>query len=92
MCDAIEFFSGEVKYITACVHTRNPNDTVVISSAKYELFDMEKNIIESGECETEKNNIKLLLGVSTCGMFYLKITAKIGRETVIQKVRVAVRE
>lgn len=93
MCqNDIHFFLGETKYITATVYTLNPNDTVVISDSKYELFDSKKNVVEIGECEIEKNEVKLLLGINSPGFYTLKITVKIGKETVIQKAGVTVRE
>lgn len=91
MCtDNIQFYSGEVKTITATVMPRNPNDTVVISEAVYELIDSRKNTVEKGTCETDKNEISLLLGIDTEGLYTLKITVKIGKETVIQKAGVTV--
>lgn len=93
MCQGdIQFYCGEVKYITATVRTANPNETVVVSEAKYELSDSRKNIVEQGSCEAEKNEIRLLLGIDTQGYYTLKITVKIGKETVIQKAGVTVRE
>lgn len=93
MCqNEIQFICGEVKYITATVRTMNPNETVVINEAKYELIDSRKNTVEQGDCETEKNEIRLLLGIDQEGYYTLKITVKIGKETVIQKAGVTVRE
>ena len=93
MCqNEIQFYPGEMKYITATVSPRNPNETVVISEAKYELIDSRKNTVEQGECETDKNEIRLLLGIDQEGYYTLKITVKIGKETVIQKAGVSVRE
>lgn len=93
MCQGdIQFYCGEVKYITATVRTTNPNDTVVVSEAKYELSDSQGNVVEQGSCEAEKNEIRLLLGIDAQGYYTLKITVKIGKETVIQKAGVSVRE
>lgn len=92
MCQGdIQFYCGEVKYITATVRTTNPNDTVVVSEAKYELSDSQGNIVEQGGCEAEKSEIRLLLGIDREGYYTLKITVKIGKETVIQKAGVSVR-
>ena len=42
---------------------------------------------------TKRNaNCKLLLSVTNVGYYTLKITVKIGKETVIQKTRIKVRE
>lgn len=93
MCQGdIQFFCGEVKYITATVRTTNPNETVVVSEAKYELSDSQRNVVEQGDCEAEKSEIRLLLGIDTQGYYTLKITVKIGRETVIQKAGITVWE
>lgn len=93
MCQGeIQFYCGEVKYITATVRTANPNETVVVSEAKYELIDSRENTVEQGACETDGAEIRVLLGIDTAGIYTLKITVKIGKETVIQKAGVSVWE
>lgn len=88
----ILFYSGEIKYISAMVNPRNPNELVVISEAKYELIDSTGQVVEAGDCEIEKREIRLLLGINKAGQYTLKLTVKIGKETVIQKSEVTVRE
>lgn len=93
MCQSeISFYSGEVKYISATVMPQNPNEVVVISSAVFELCESNGEVIESGICEVSGTTLKLLLSVTKKGYFILKITVKIGKETVIQKTRIKVRE
>lgn len=86
----ILFYSGEIKYISAMVNPRNPNDLVIISEAKYELIDSKGQLVETGDCEIENREIRLLLGINKAGQYTLKLTVKIGKETVIQKADVMV--
>ena len=88
----ILFYSGEIKYISAVVNPRNPNELVVISEAKYELIDSEGQVIEAGDCEIENREIRSLLRVEGVGQYSLKLTVKIGKEVVIQKADVIVRD
>ena len=93
MCQSeISFYCGEVKYISATVTPQNTNEVVVISSAEFELSDSSCAVVESGACEISGTQIKLLLSVTNVGYYTLKITVKIGKETVIQKTRIKVRE
>lgn len=93
MCQSeISFYCGEVKYISATVVPQNTNEVVVISSAEFELSDSSGAVVESGACEISGTTLKLLLSVTNAGYYTLKITVKIGKETVIQKTRIKVRE
>ena len=96
MCQSeISFYCGEVKYISATVVPQNTNEVVVISSAEFELSDSSGAVVESGACEISGTQIKMLLSVTnveTICYYTLKITVKIGKETVIQKTRIKVRE
>lgn len=87
MSSAIRFYAGEKKYIDITVVPKNQNDTVVISSALYELYKND-SVVESGECEAEGRNLKILLGIDTDGTYTLKITVAIGAETFIQKATI----
>lgn len=90
----IDFYQGEVKQVTAVVKAKNPYDTVVVTSAKYSLTsaecDKEKTEVESGECEIDGNKLTILLSTEECGVYELKITVNVGRETIIQKAYVYV--
>ncbi len=91
--EAISFFCGEKKYISAFVVAKDPNETVVITDADYELFDIsEKEVVESGKCDFNANELTILLGIAKKGIYRLKITVKVGAEIFIQKSTVWVEE
>ena len=85
----INFYAGEKKYIDIDVVPKNRNDTVVVSSATYQLIDGE-TAVESGECEIDGAHLKILLGIDDEGAYTLKVTVVIGAETFIQKATVVV--
>ena len=85
----IHFYAGETKYVEATASAKNPNETVVVSSAKYELFQNGR-AIEEGACQTDGAKIKALLAIEAPGIYELKITACIGAEKLIEKACVKV--
>lgn len=86
-----DFFKGERKYVRAKVVPLNRGEIVVITSAKYELFDGE-TLVESGQCRIDEDAIELLLSTDTEGCFMLKVTCVVGEEIIIDKTTVAVRK
>lgn len=88
----LDFFAGEEKFIEAKVVSAKRNETVVITSAAYELSKNScTEIAETGSCEVNGDTVRLLLRTSEAGAYSLKITAKVGAETVIQRVSVSVK-
>lgn len=88
---SINFYKGEIKLVEAVVTPRNPNEVVVISSANYQLFRLaDDEIVETGELEINGNTVSTILGIDEAGMFELKITVRVGRETFIEKANVRV--
>lgn len=82
----ITFYLGEVKFITASVASQNPNETIIITDAKYELRSVRtKETVKSGECSVSGNEISLLLDIAQAGVYELKLTVRVGAETFIQK-------
>lgn len=86
----INFYAGEKKYIDIDVVPKNRNDTVVVSSAMYQLLDGETAAVEAGDCEIDGAYLKILLGIDDEGAYTLKVTVVIGAETFIQKATVVV--
>lgn len=91
MCNDIRFYAGEKKYITVSVIPKNQNDTVVVSSAIYELL-REDETVETGECTIDGRQLKILLKIDTCGIYTLKVTVAVGEEIYIQKATVTVKK
>lgn len=88
---SLTFYEGEEKFIEATVVPVRECEKAVVLYASYELS---KNgyrvVVERGNCETDGNKIRILLKTDNAGTYNLKITAKIGKETVIQRVAVNV--
>lgn len=87
----IRFYSGEVKEVTAVVHSRTDNEIVVINSASYELRTIPQNlIVEEGVCEVKGNEALVLLEMNEKGIYEITVTAHVGREKIIEKSMIKV--
>lgn len=87
---SLSFHEGEVKYVKAKVVPQHRSETVVVMSAIYQLIATGGKVVESGICEVDGNNLSILLNTENAGSYELKITAKVGKETIIQKAYVYV--
>lgn len=88
----LEFFAGEEKFVEAKVVPSKRNETVVVAYASYELSKKASGeVTEQGNCEVKGNTVRHLLRTNEVGTYSLKITAKVGLETVIQRVLVSVK-
>lgn len=87
---SLNFYAGEEKFVEARIVPSRKNETAVIICAAYELTAGGETC-ERGNCEVNVDKIRILLKTDKAGIYSLKITAKVGQETVIQKVSVAVR-
>ena len=91
MRGSINFYAGEIKEVSAQVRARNPNEIVIITEAKYQLWN-----VSTGEAAEEENltidgdTISVILGINTPGTFELKFIVKVGAETFIEKATVQV--
>lgn len=87
MCgNEINFFEGERKEIKATIRSKTPNETVVITSADFELTNRYNgSIVQQGPCEVDGNEAAILLELNEKGNYELKITASVGREVIIEK-------
>ncbi|MCM1364719.1 MAG: hypothetical protein NC122_06375 [Faecalibacterium sp.] len=85
--DQINFYAGETKQITVFVRpSRNVHEIVVVTRAEYQLTKQyEKDVIEKGSCEINGNEVSVMLGIEESGMYELKVTMQVGRETRIKK-------
>ena len=85
----INFYAGEIKIVSAQVRARNPNEVVVITKAKYSLKNIANGeTVESGELDIDKDTVSVILGIDEAGLFELKITVTVGKETFIEKALV----
>lgn len=82
----ISFYKGEQKKIEAVVTPRDPDELVVITSAHYELSRLSNGeTVEDGELDIDKDTVSTILGIDEAGLFELKITVTVGKETFIEK-------
>lgn len=84
----LSFYAGEEKYVTATLSSIDPDEIVVIKEAGFELTDCKGNIVSAGVCEIRGQEISVLLPIERPGSYTLKLTVKVGRETIIEKVNI----
>lgn len=92
----IKFYEGEKREINAIIRSKNPNEIVVVTSSTFELkkkCDGEDETVQTGTCETAGSEITIFLDCSIGkGTYILTITSVIGRETVIDKIKVKIED
>ena len=84
----LSFYAGEEKYVTATLSSIDPDEIVVIKEAGFELTDCKGNMVSAGVCEIRGHEISVLLPVERPGSYSLKLTVKVGRETIVEKVNI----
>ena len=84
----LSFYAGEEKYVTATLSSIDPDEIVVITEADFELTDCKGNIVSAGVCEIRGHEISALLPIEKPGSYTLKLTVRVGRETIIEKVAI----
>lgn len=84
----LSFYAGEEKYVTATLSSIDPDEIVVINEAGFELTDCKGTMVSSGVCEIRGQEISVLLPVERPGSYTLKLTVKVGKETIIEKVNI----
>ena len=82
----LSFYAGEEKYVTATLSSIDPDEIVVIKEADFELTDCKGTMVSAGACEIRGQEISVLLPIERPGSYTLKLTVKVGRETIIEKV------
>lgn len=87
----ITFHEGEKREVNVIVTSKNLQDLVVITDAQYELKKTSDNtVVQKGSCEIEDNEVTIFLDLIERGVYELKITARVGREVIIDKTLVVV--
>ena len=84
----LSFYAGEEKYVTATLSSIDPDEIVVIKEAGFELTDCKGTMVSTGVCEIRGQEISVLLPIERPGSYTLKLTVKVGRETIIEKVNI----
>lgn len=87
----IRFFAGEIKEVTAVVHSKTVDEVVVINSATFELTDgINGTTISEGTCEVQGSEASVLLEMPNKGIYEIVITANVGREVIKEKAIIKV--
>ena len=84
----LSFYAGEEKYVTATLSSIDPDEIVVIKEAGFELTDCKGTMVSTGVCEIRGQEISVLLPIERPGSYTMKLTVKVGRETIIEKVNI----
>ena len=84
----VSFYAGEEKYVTATISPIDPDEIVVIKEAGFELTDCKGNMVSAGVCEIRGQEISVPLPIERPGSYILKLTVRVGRETIIEKVAI----
>lgn len=94
MCgeEYIDFYVGEVRELDGCVLPQRGGETVVITSAKYEVTpERSEEIITSGNCRINGNEFSATLTFHESGIYVFTVTIEVGTEKVIEKAYIRVR-
>ena len=84
----LSFYAGEEKYVMATLSSIDPDEIVVIKEADFELTDCKGTMVSAGACEIRGQEISVPLPIERPGSYTLKLTVKVGRETIIEKVAI----
>ncbi len=86
MCnDALRFFCGEKRYITAEVLPEKSDETVVITAVEYELIEkFKKQTVQKGNCEASGDKARILLDFTDAspGSYELRVTVEAPPERI----------
>jgi hypothetical protein len=86
-----EFELGEAKYIDWLVKPTRKNDTVVITSARWELIDDKTGQVRgSGPGIINGNMVSVLLAPEAKGKHILRTIIEVPPETLIEEARIDV--
>ena len=89
----LEYKVGERQYVSAIVRPETASEIAVVNSASYELRCYESDaIIDSGDCEIEGDSLRAFIDFLKAGFYKLKITAQVGKETIIGDKIISVTE
>lgn len=87
----INFYIGEEKYVDANIVSKNKLDTIVVNEATYELSSTDGTVIDSGNPTIDGTKLTMLIKPPSTGVYKLKITVKVGPETIIEQANIQVK-
>ena len=93
MNDSRTLIYGEERYVDFLVCSRDPNESVVVTDASYQLIDHRTGKTESeGACLIKDRCLRVLLRPNFKGIYHLIITAVVPPETIKGVMDVVVKE
>ncbi len=89
----IFFILGETKYVTSKVFAADETETVVVTTAFYELKRLCDNVTEAmGNLTVSGSKLKALISPEQAGKYILTETVTVGAETFKKSIPVNVAE
>lgn len=77
----IDFYVGEKQYLEGYATPKTAGETVVITSATYEVTkEYSDEVVFSGNCEFDGNKFRALLTFPEAGNYIFTVTLRIGEE------------
>lgn len=94
MCDEyITYLVGEKDEIEGYVQPRKAGETVVITSARYEITDeITEALIDEGICKFDGNHFSAMLSFTQPGNYIFTVYLKVGDAEPAEKAHIAVRK
>ena len=93
MCgeEYIDYYVGEKKRLEGYVLPRNAGETVVMTSAKYEVTrEFGEEVVASGNCDIDGSGFSAMLSFGEPGNYVFTVTLSIGEEEPIEKAYIRV--
>ncbi len=88
MCNEVfKYKVGERRIITSTARSEFAGETVVITSANFELIEkFKKNVVQSGNCEIAGDKARVFLDFTnvSAGNYELSVTTAIGWERITE--------
>lgn len=94
MCDEhITFYVGEKDEIVGYVQPNVAGETVVISSAKYEITEeISEELVSEGVCSVDGNHFNVMLSFSKPGNYIFAVYLRVGDKEPVEKVHITVKK
>ena len=94
MCDEhITFYVGEKDEIEGYVQPKTVGETVVISSARYEIVDeITEALVSEGVCDIDGNRFSVMLSFSKSGAYIFTVYLKVGDAEPVEKAHITVKK
>lgn len=82
---------GEARRIEWNIVPNDPDDTVVITGARYEILDENNETTETGQCDVDGMKVGVLFRAETAGTYLVRIFVTVPPETAETEIVCSVR-